>query len=209
MEAEDTYQLDQAVYATWNIYRRNSMSLPNDPPHPFLTRVKRLLEADRKNEAYPDSALPYDAYAFMDAPAQGSGHQVQYTRFNVFCLSLAISLWDAGYKQGDIIFLLRHIRSSLNRIHAELLSATDPGPFFAVLRRIKMKDLYPAAEKQLSKDQPLIVEPVYCQGADELSAELSGVNLRSRASLVVELAEMAQLSAAYLNEAPVNKRGRR
>ena len=65
---------------------------------------------------------PPSDFAFV-APAEGgSGVEAQYTPFDVFCLALALDLLDVGFKQGEIVYLMRHLRDMLDDWFPDLIS---------------------------------------------------------------------------------------
>lgn len=106
-------QIDEAlVQAVESTYSRL------DPPA-ILTRIKRLLDADRKLVPSQEGAGS-GAYAFYDGAAEGSGRDIMFSAYAVWALLIAYRLMACGLPQGRAVYLMRHFRESLEREHARL-----------------------------------------------------------------------------------------
>lgn len=89
----------------------------------ILTRLKRLLDYDRKGKVPVDlSSLPQ--FAFFDAEAAGSGRDVTFSAYSVLALLVALRLMSCGLPQGRAVDSLRRFREALEREHRRM-SAID------------------------------------------------------------------------------------
>ena len=159
------------------------------PPPIFKTRIKRLLDIDRTFEAEDFMAHPRPT-----SRSAGGGRGVRYRRCvrgrRCFFLALALDLLDVGFKQSEIVFVMRHLRKPLNagtaRSSPDRLSSTvrfawraairscrctsrrrpraaSGSRVFLILNRIEMTELLPAAGSR-----PLFGAPEFCEGAASL-----------------------------------------
>ena len=228
-----TYKRGQVEWALWRSFNF-LRSGPEEPPQVFLTRIKRLLELDREGESYEESEVPHSLYAFFDESPEGQGRDASYTPFNAFCLALGLDMLDAGFKQSEIVFLLRHIREELEEQFADILKC-PPEPrqrifakhrpdcpsyeengrqfadcrVFAVINKLEIKEIFPGLKGRLQGSQPLFLQPVFCRGIKGLQEELHKMNYNYRKALILELAHTAALVTEFLDEAPLVKRGRK
>ena len=211
-----TYGRGQVEHALWIAFRGGSMSAPKLPPKVFLTRVKRLLEIDRAMDLSNREAPPARKFAFVDLPERPGG-EVAFTPMDAVALGIALDLLDAGYKQSEVVFLLRHIRADFEGQLEEIVSgdrakARKRGPkpkgLFLLIQKVEMKDLLNAPKLQGHVD-PLLLEPVFCHGPEELSDALADIMpMRRRVVTVVELAKTARVIPLALANAPEIRRGR-
>ena len=104
----DTYKRGQVEWALWRSF--NFARSPGDGHPPiFRTRIKRLLVLDRDLDISSFGAKPPCDFAFVASAVGGSGVEAQYTAFDAFCLAIASDLLDVGFKQGEIVYLMRHL----------------------------------------------------------------------------------------------------
>lgn len=108
-----TYKRGQVEWALWRAFTL-ARSPDDGPPPIFKTRIKRLLDLDRDLDAATFGASPPCDFAFVAPAVGGSGVEAQYTAFDAFCLALALDLLDIGFKQGEIVYLMRHLRDTLD-----------------------------------------------------------------------------------------------
>ena len=80
----------------------------------ILTRVKRLLDFDRKSRPPLGSITP-SVFAFHDGEAAGSGRDVTFSAYSVFGLFIALRLMSCGLPQGKAVDALRKFREALER----------------------------------------------------------------------------------------------
>ena len=64
-------------------------------------------------------------FAFHDTPPGGKGAEQAYSPFNVFMLAIGLDFVEAGFKQLEVVFLLRHIRHWLIE-HFEWIQNNPP-----------------------------------------------------------------------------------
>ena len=211
-----TYGRGQVEHALWIAFPSGLMSAPKLPPKVFLTRVKRLLEIDRAMDLSEREAPPECKFAFVDLPEKPGGG-VAFTPMDAVALGIALDLLDAGYKQSEVVFLLRYLRADLERQLGELVSVdrgyaydirSRPEGLFLLIQKVEMKDLLNAPKLQGHVD-PLFLEPVFCHGAADLSERLADIMpMRRRVVTVVELARTATVIPQALTNAPEIRRGR-
>ena len=230
--AEETYGRGQLEWALWRSFARASFNT-QDAPQIFLTRIKRLLELDRKLDLRDAEVPPKANYAFAPPPSAGSG-EAAYTAVDAFCLAIALDLLDAGFKQSEIVFLMRYLRSELQKRFPGLLrppSLLSRGRhrakdypklpayehrghkwadrrLFVILKKVELKEIIPAHLRKRHRG-PVFFKPIFCAGVTALGAELHDImpNHR-RAVTVLELASTAQAVRAFLKKAPDIRRGR-
>jgi hypothetical protein len=229
---EETYGRGQLEWALWRSFARAS-SNTEDAPRIFRTRIKRLLEIDRGLDLSDAEVQPETDYAFAPLPSAESGG-VAYSAVDAFCLAIALDLLDCGFKQSEIVFLMRYLRPELQgrfpsllappslidrqlnlaEDHPDLPSYEDGGHSFAdarvfvILQKVEVTEIIPAAWRQRHAG-PVILEPVFCAGVTKLGEELHDIMpYHRRAVTVLELAATAQAVQSFLADAPVIRRGR-
>jgi len=226
MNNTETYKRGQVEWSLWRFFTF-PRAAGEKPPKAFLTRIKRLLEIDRADRE------DEEAFAFIEDAPQGQGVDVVFTAFDAFCLALALDLLDAGFKQSEVVFLMRHIRNDLKREYAWIIS--DPPParqrrfakhapdrpsyeeggrrwadyrVFVVIQKVEMKEVFPVLAESRHADRPTIFEPIFCRGIEALQAEFNSKAGSFRKAMVLEMANAAALVASFLDAAPITKRGR-
>jgi hypothetical protein len=228
--ANRTYKRSQVEWALWRALS-GQKAIPDEPVPTFLTRVKRVLEGDRRGEPIEGIDAPAAPFAFASAEPDGQGVDAAFTRFDAFCLALALDLVDAGYKPSEVIVLIRLVRDELEARFEAIIkdppaggrqrqSARPGRPFyvekgnrwddarvFMVVRKVELKELYLSLNPK--RDAPLFIEPVFCRGIDKLNDALQGMGhaTRFRQALVLELAYLAADLTRLLEAAPITRRG--
>lgn len=226
-----TYKRGQIAWALWRSLRPLG-SKDDGPPPVFGTRLKRLLDLDREPDASKATSKP----AFTTSFDGGSGIEAAYTPADVFALALALALLDIGFKQGEIVFVMRHLRKVLNDWYPRLvrrpslidrqrvlasqypkLPRYEPGPdkaaladarVFLILNRIEITEVLAAGPKT-KPGEAVFLEPEICEGLTALQTRLHDLMpLRRRTVILLELTATAQSITHYLAEAPVVPRGR-
>jgi hypothetical protein len=225
----DVYRRAQVEWALWKLFTRNSggHGVPN---FAFESRIRKLLELDR---THVDPRLPKSSqYAFSDAERPGTGGQLEFTPENIFCLAIALDLMELGFKQAEVVFLLRHTRHSFGAKFRSILSLNvpfdrtrlpakdfrqlppeprftndhvayaDPRQF-AIIRRLDLGWLRSSAR---ACD---ILSPAFAEGLTHLSRQLAEIDQNSRKAVVLEIASAARLLIQkILPEVPEVRRGR-
>jgi len=200
-------------------------------PVVFRTRIKKLLDIDRSGPMTGEEpgASPR---AFSDDQPPGSGSEAAFTAFDVFCLALALDLLDMGFKQAEIVFLLRHMREDLRPVFERIVRDYPPANrqryrakdfpncpatetqsgakvvdanVYLLVRKIELRELVPA----MAAKHPLIAPPQICAGQVELAEALRDLNSVQRKMLVIEIGLSARLAPTFLSSAPLTKRGRK
>lgn len=224
-------QMEWALWRAFTIGRRHG----DAPPQIFKTRIKRLLDVDRDFDPLGEAVGDVGDYAFAPAVEEGRGVDAAYSSIDIFCLAVGLDLLDIGFKQSEIVFVLRHIRPSLEARYPALVklpSLTDrqtklarshPGlpkfvppkkteaqadaRVFMVLGRIELTEVMPTGS--VSRGQAVFPAPLFCDGVENLAATLyDQMPNRRRSVIVVELTALAQAVAEFLAKAPVVRRGR-
>ena len=99
------FKKGQVVKAIWRAF-----TLRDEPaPASFSAKIKRLAEL----------GVP-----LTDAERVGGpGADNSYTPYQAFELGIALKLIDAGFKQGEVAFVIKHIRSDLRRAYSDILDS--------------------------------------------------------------------------------------
>src|SRR6185312_6717700 len=86
-------------------------------------QIKRLLEIDRKRlREVPDKGRPLNAAFFANLP-DGRGTDASYDAFGVFALAVALELLRFGFKQGEVVGKVAHLRDKLEQAHKKVTSS--------------------------------------------------------------------------------------
>lgn len=231
-----TYRRGQVEWALWRAFTL-ARSPGDGPPPIFKTRIKRLLDLDRDLDVAALGAAPSSAFAFVEPTDGGSGTEAQYTSFDAFCLALALDLLDVGFKQGEIVFLMRHLRAPLedwcpdllarpSLIDRQRLLAKDhpklprlergggkaplaDARVFVILNRIEMTEVLALPLPRRKGSPAVFLEPVFCEGVAALQARLDVLMpLHRRTVITLEIAAVAQAVSVFLDAAPLVPRGR-
>ena len=200
-------------------------------PPVFRTRIKRLIDIDRGGQ-FGDEGPTAQPHAFADVLPGAQGQDIAYSAFDVFCLAIGLDLLDAGFKQAEVVLLLRHIRTVLAQHFAHVMR-NPPAPrqfigaehrpgcptfvhngvlmadcsVYMVIKKVELREIFPLP-KNTVRISPLILEPRFCLGRDQLHSELDTLDFGDRKWLVMEIAEMAVMLMDLLQEAPLKRRGR-
>ena len=227
-----TYGRGQVEWALWRAFARND-ARGIEAPKAFLTRVKRLLEIDRDMDLSDREAQPGTDFAFV-APPERRGGEVAFAPVDAFCLAVALDLLDAGFKQSEVVFLMRHLRIDLEGRFERMLegpnlnarrrypAAKHPnlptmkhkgttyadGRIFLLIKKFEITEAL-TAPKLADHTDPLFLQPVFCRGIEDLARTLSeAMPDHRRVVTIVELAATAQAVCAFLEQAPDIRRGR-
>ncbi len=227
-----TYGRGQVEWALWRTFTRHSVGAATKMPTVFRTRIKRLMEVDRGFDFSVTEAPPERNFAF--APFPDETGEVAYGAVDAFCIAVALDLLDAGFKQAEVVFLMRYLRPELEERFGALLSLPSlnsrqryqakshpdlpvyrtngkdyaDGRLFIVLQKVEMTEI--VSKAALTRDRvPIFLEPIYCHGIVTLTEALDDLMPnRRRGVTVLELAANAQAVSVWLKEAPVIQRGR-
>lgn len=231
-----TYKRGQVEWALWRAFTL-ARSPGDGPPPIFKTRIKRLLDLDRDPDMVAFGAGSSCAFAFVAPVEGGSGVEAQFTPFDVFCLALALDLLDVGFKQGEIVNLMRHLRGILSdwfpdlikrpslidrqrnlaKLHPNLPIIERSGGkapladarVFVILNRIEMTEVLPAVRPQSEAGQAVFLEPEVCEGIGRLQQRLDALMpLNRRTVIMLEITATAQAVTTFLEAAPLVPRGR-
>lgn len=221
----ETYKRGQVEWAIWQ-FMASEASKTDTPPKTFQTRIKRLLELDRTEvEGRP-------GLAFTEMAPAGQGTDRTFTAFDAFCLSLALTLIDMGFKQAEVVFLMQHSREELSRPYQRAMRWPKPSRqrihprdhpewptyeiegsrwvdlrLFMLIAKVEMTELFPQLKDRTKSDDPIILRPAFLEGVDQLTAYF---NKRQafRRSMVLEIGHTARKVTTWLTLAAEIKRGR-
>ena len=220
------YKRSQVEDSLWAEFRMGAA--PVRLPAAFRFRIKKLLDLDRQ-ETSDMEGIPL---AFNDARAEGQGLDVPFTSFHAFMLGLALEIWNAGLKQNDLVFFLRHCRNLLEAQHRRILARHFSQPqniapaaglpvrriqgiettdlsVYMVMDRIGLSELasQPIASPE-ARQRPVFFAPTFCDGVSGLQAFFAEASPSRRTHLVVELTELAVGIDKRLAATPARRRGR-
>jgi hypothetical protein len=223
------YKRSQVEWALWGLFAQRPVIDPDDISSVFLTRIKRLIELDQHTE---EKDIPKQL-AFVETKVRGQGRDQPYTLFNTFYLALGLDLLDAGFKQTEIVFLLRHLRPGI-RDSFDAVLASPPVPrsrlpadqrpkspkykqgtieyadtrVFFHFEKIEVKEAFSAFRGKGAPKHPLIINPKVFFGIEALTKELDRMNMSYRKALILEISETIIRLQQLLDEAPATARGR-
>jgi len=227
--SQRSYKRNQVEWALWGLFAQQPAAESDDIPSVFRTRIKRLIELDQNTN---EKGMPKQL-AFVETKVHGQGKDQPYTLFNTFCLALGLDLLDAGFKQSEIVFLLRHhgptIRSSFNAVLASppilrsrllaeqrpkspkidegALEFADTRVFFHY-ERVEVREAFVDFRGKNAPKHPLIINPKVFLGLAALTEELDQMNMSYRKALILEVSETIIRLQQLLGEAPLTVRGR-
>lgn len=221
------YRRGQAEWALWRMFDYGAFAA-RPMPGVFRTRIKRLLDIDRAGPM-PGADHTAAAFAFSEDAPSGSGAEAAFTAFDVFCLALGLDLLEMGFKQAEIVFLLRHARDPLQDAFAHIATHYPPADrqrrraqdfphcpavklnsgaliadasVYMLTHKLDRHDLTPL------RGRPQIAPPQICFGREALHAALTELEGKQRKTLVLEIGVHARLAPRLLAQAPEVKRGR-
>jgi len=230
-----TYKRGQVEWALWRAFRPQG-SRDDGPVPVFKTRIKRLLDLDRSFETTDLPVAPDSDFAFVEPVAGGSGIEAAYAPVDAFCLGIGLDLMDTGFKQGEIVMLMRYLRADLDRwfprlidrpslvdrqnhlakFHPKLPVVERPrgapladARVFMVLNRIELTEVLSIAPAKVTSSQAVFRAPVFSNGMSGLTADLGKLMPQHQRTVVVlEITMLAQAVLTYLDAAPSMARGR-
>jgi hypothetical protein len=228
------YRRGQVEWALWRSFIISTPSADKTSvPKVFAIRIKRLLEIDRDPDLIGDKKQPEAAYAFNPGPT-AAGVETAYSPVDAFCLATGLDLLDAGFKQRDVVFLMRHLRTELEAGFdrmlrpPSLLSRQPPlaakfpklpsyavgkvrytdNRQFVIIQKVEMKEIIPKSRRS-GLNKTIFLEPIYCDGVEKLGKALYDIMPHQRRAVtILELAGTAQAVSLFLDEAPNIRRGR-
>ena len=184
-EAEQTHSRGELEIALWQSFTQGDRGPKVD--RTFKGRIQKLLDLDRAGGFGAPSE-----FAFHAAAPPGRGQEVHFTLLDAFCLAIGLDLLDVGFKQSEVVFLLRHLDQGDKRL-------------FMVLRKVEMTETIGVGR---TTSQPVLLEPLFLNGPGG-SDFLADMGYNNRTRIVLEIAELATLLEQELAKAPNIRRGRR
>lgn len=233
--SNQTYKRGQVEWALWRAFR--PLGSRDDGPVPlFKTRIKRLLDLDREYDTSDLDVAGGSDFAFVAPVEGGSGVEAAYAPVDAFCIGIGLELLDTGFKQGEIVVLMRHLRADLAHWFPALLSRPSllerqnhlarnhpnlpvierprgaplaDARVFMVLNRIELTEVLSVSPAISKSKQAVFREPVFSEGMSGLAQDLSRLMpMHQRTAVVLEITMLAQAVTAFLEAAPLMVRGR-
>jgi hypothetical protein len=222
----ETFKRNQVETALWQVFSRNTRAA-TPASSTFLTRIKRLLDVDRKfkENSVPDAP---DAAAFVDEQP-GKGTHSTFSGFNAFCLAIGLDLMDLGFNQRDVVFLLKFIRPDLEKQYAWIMNnppiprqqlAAEDRPncphldedgfriadcrVYMLLTKVEFKEVFGNADQ----DNPMIFAPTFCCGVNAVREALHTRSYELPKLVVLEIAHRAVMVSKAIAMVPAAIRGR-
>lgn len=119
MGSQETYKRNQLEGALHALLSGPSSSagqrLGQAVPHVFSTRIKRLLEIDRRQGLVNKDHLDKAPMAFFDALPQGTGTDAVYSAERIFNVAIALELLRFGCKQSEVVEKVALMQPELKR----------------------------------------------------------------------------------------------
>ncbi len=219
-QTQHIYRRSQAILAVWKVFTQGSAA---EPSSAYLMRFKKMVDLDRSTDRSKNTP-----FAFQTNVNGQRGVDADFTDFDVFCVALALHLTDMGFKQLEVIFLIRTIRAKLSAVYVkvgaqawigrQIASPTDHSdmPVFERKgRNIVDPKVFMLVHKvevtQLLTDDAIsvIIEPEFIFGTQNLANYLAEAMIRQRTALIVELSELIHQIPHELAQTPAIKRGRK
>jgi hypothetical protein len=187
-----TYRRGQVDWVLWRV-----RSSPKTTPAPaeFQTRIRRLLEIDRAGAATDRFFSPY---AFSEAAPGGKGEEAAFHPIDALMLWLGLDLLEMGFKQQEVVRLLRGVRTIISRRYGrDLKRAYDD---------LAVNELLMAPRVELSEHAWSPNARPFLVAAEEVADLVLDKNVRKAVVLAVGLAAFEL--AETLPQAPEIRRGR-
>lgn len=184
----------------------------SDAPPVFLGRIKKLLDLDFQPTVIAGASVIGAArHAFHDHEPQGTGSETQYSPFDVFCVAIGLDFFDLGFKQGEVVFLLRHVRGDLAREFAGILMS----PLAGCMQQDTDNRLFMTAGKvelvertSVPLAKPLILKPQFARGLEAANGLIEHLGYSDRKSILIEIGNTAVLVCNHLSQSPAARKGR-
>lgn len=228
IDLHQTFRRSQMEHALWQ-FVSSDMAVQPDISHLFIVRLKKLLDTDRMTA--PDKNASFK-YAFRDNDGSGQGNDAEYTTLEVIRIWVAVELLNAGFKQAEIIYIIRYIRTSIDKAAADIMrhpyigrdtarpkdypgmpvyvdkdghKSADPYVYM-LLNKIELKELYPKSKKGPAS---LILQPKIVNGVEAYKHHLFERAFSQHSFVTIELSEATHCLLSNLKAAPIVKRGRK
>ena len=178
----------------------------------FLGRIKKLLDLDFQSTVIAGASVIGAArHAFHDHEPQGTGSETQYSPFDVFCVAIGLDFFDLGFKQGEVVFLLRHVGGDLARVFAGILMS----PLAGCMQQDTDNRLFITAGKvelvertSVPLAKPLILKPQFARGLEAANGLIENLGYSDRKSIFIEIGNTAVLVCNHLSQSPAARKGR-
>lgn len=198
-------QVEQALWAWFS-------GAASDAPAVFLGRIKKLLDLDFARTVLAGvTGIVTARHAFHDHKPRGKGSETQYSPFDAFCLAIGLELLDLGFKQAEVVFLLRHIRGDLVRQFANILRNPPAGRMqqesdnrmFMSVGKVEL------VERTASPgSKPLILKPQFARGLEAANGLIDHLGYSDRKTILIEIGNTAVLICNELSKSPAARKGR-
>lgn len=206
--AGQRFQRGQVDHALWALFSPDRSA----PPPTFLGRIRKLLDIDRAKIVLAGTNVADPApHAFHDVGLPGQGIEMQFSAFDAFCLAIGLDLLELGFKQAEIVFLLRHIRDDLAITFGEILLNPPAGR----MRQEFDNRVYMAVGKVeivertgSARAQPYILKPQFARGLEAISEIVDRLGPSERKVILLEIGNTVVYLCNHLSQALAPPKGR-
>lgn len=206
--AGQRFQRGQVDHALWALIGPDQSA----PPQLFLGRIRKLLDIDREVVVLAGAKMPNAAsHAFHGVGLPGQGTEMQFSAFDTFCLAIGLDLLELGFKQAEIVFLLRHIRDDLAITFGEILLNPPAGR----MRQEIDNRVYMAVGKVeivertgSARAQPYVLKPQFARGLEAISEIVDRLGPSERKVILLEIGNTVVYLCNHLSQALAPPKGR-
>lgn len=202
------FQRGQVEHALWAWFSGE----PSEAPAVFRGRIKKLLDIDREPVVLAGAEVPPSSrHAFLGNEPRGQGFESEFSPFDVFCLAIGLELLDLGFKQAEVVFLLRHIRGDLEDKFAAILRDPPAGRMqqesdnrlFMTVGKVELVERVAP-----TGTAPVFLKPQFARGLEAATQLLSDLGYSERKLILLEVGNTAASLCNHLDQAPVPQKGR-
>lgn len=202
------FQRGQVEHALWAWFSGEQTGAPAV----FRGRIKKLLDIDREPVVLAWAEVsPSARHAFLGDEPRGQGFESEFSPFDVFCLAIGLELLDLGFKQAEIVFLLRHIRGELDRWFTDILRQPPAGRMdqgvdnrcFMTVGKVELVE-----RVARTGTAQVILKPQFARGLEAATQLLGHLGYSDRKLILLEVGNTAVSLCNHLDQAPVPQKGR-
>jgi hypothetical protein len=109
----ELFKRGQIEEALWALQWTGRTRSPPPVPSIFRTRIKRLLDLDRMEELPGLEDEDDGTFAFSEEKPGIQGQDMGFSTFDAFAMAIGLELLGGGFKQLDVVALMRSMKSLL------------------------------------------------------------------------------------------------
>ncbi len=221
MSSRQTYKRNQVDEALWVTFLEGRKGVIGGEKT-FRTRIKRLLEIDRAAQTTPP--------VFCTAGDTGRGVEATFNAHHAFFLAIALDLVNLGFKQAEVVYVVRHTHvllrgefdaaistPDLERHHVAAEDYPDHPRYthktikmadfriYLLIDRIELTELFENISR--SKNEPVFRKPFVCRGVDALRDAFHDRFFHDRKTVVLEIGTLARRVNDALKDTKPLRRG--